>query len=114
MPNRHCRLLCDGAETPWGYQEIAQETGGQLGSLCVTDLGQTLEGYLEDITGAASPLKLTRTPVSASLKLTVGGNGVARSRQSGFDYRGSANAVVLLNQSYTNKTNITAAYSFWK
>ena len=112
--SRHCKISCNNAETPWGYNELSRDTGGQQGSLCQGDLGAALEGYLEDIIGAASALKFTYTPASASLRVKYGSNWLNRSREKGFDYRGASNTVVLVDQSYFNKNQVTAAYHYWQ
>ncbi len=111
----HCKAPCSpNSETPWGYQEISRATGGQQASLCQLDLRSTLEVYMEDIIGAASPLKLTRQAVSPSLKFRLDGNLLTRSREKGFDYRVVADAIVLVGHDYTKGASATAAYSYWK
>ena len=111
---RHCVLPCTGSNVPWGYQEISRATGGQQADLCQADLGLSLEGFLEDMAGAASPLKLSKTPISASLKVRYGTTWLDRSRDKGFDYRGATNSVVLVNKTHLTKDKVTATYSYWK
>jgi len=111
---RHCALICSGTTVPVGYQEISRASGGQQAGLCVSNMGLTLGGFIEDTAGAASPLKLGRKAISASLKVRYGTTWLNRSRSKGFDYRSATNSVVLVDKTHLTKTRVTATYKYWK
>ena len=104
-----------GAEHAYGYYELVAATGGQLGSICQLDLAPTIDALLEDIIAGASPLGLSFVPISASISVSKSGTPLARSRQDGFDYRGSTNSVSFFNQLFSPATpsEIVVSYRRW-
>jgi hypothetical protein len=104
-----------GAEHAYGYYELVAATGGQLGSICQLDLGPTIDALLEDIIGNASPLTLKKIPISASVSVSKSGVPLTRSRQDGFDYRGSTNSIAFFNQIFSPAapSEIVVSYRRW-
>jgi hypothetical protein len=104
-----------GAEHAVGYYEIVNATAGQLGSICQIDLGATIDALIDDIVGGASPLTLSTYPISASIAVTKDGVPIPRSRETGFDYRGSANSIIFYNQQFDPATpsEIVVSYRRW-
>jgi len=60
-----------------------------------------------------SPIKLDYVPISASLAVMLDGAEIKRSWTFGFDYRASANALVLINVKYKKGSEVVAAYKRW-
>ncbi|MFH2008631.1 MAG: hypothetical protein ABI333_18735 [bacterium] len=105
-----------------GYEETVAGVGGQVGSICQTDLTATLSLIIQDIVGSASPVVLHHTPISVSLavakedKTTQPSTFLAlpRSRINGFDYRASANTIVFLQQDFSNPPyEVVVSYQRW-
>lgn len=104
-----------GAEHAYGYYEVVAATGGQSGSICQLDLGSTLDAMLDSIVADASPLQLEYVPISASISVTRDGEVVPRSRQLGWDYRASSNAIVFYGMPIdpANPAEIVVGYRRW-
>jgi hypothetical protein len=85
---------CAGGEHGLGYYELAEATGGQVGSICQPDLGPTLDAMLASVVGDSSPLALEYVPISSTISVTRDGEMLPRSREYGWDYRGSSNSIV--------------------
>jgi hypothetical protein len=105
-----------GAEHAYGYYELVNATGGQIGSICQVDLSATIDALIDDIIGGSSPIVLGTFPISASITVSRDGVPVARSRESGFDYRGSSNAIVFYNQPFVPSmpSEIVVSYRRWR
>ena len=97
-----------------GYQQLAQQLGGQIGDVCQKDLGSTLQAIIDSIIGAASPVRLEYVPIAASLAVAVDGKQLKRSRNNGFDYRGQENSLVFINVRYEKGSEIVASYKRWE
>ena len=91
---------CSTASLGSGYVEIATATGGQVASVCQSDLGSTLQIIIEDIVANSSPVVLHHYPISVSVAAAKDGIALERSRLDGFDYRSSANTIVFVNQEF--------------
>lgn len=104
-----------GAEHGWGYYELVNATSGQLGSICQLDLSATIDALIEDIIGGASPLTLSKFPISASVSVSKASVPLTRSRVNGFDYRGSSNAISFFNQFFSPAmpAEIIVSYRRW-
>lgn len=105
-----------GAEHAVGYYELVNATGGLLGSICQLDLSPTFDALIDDIIGNSSPIVLGKYPISASITVSRDGVPIPRSRQSGFDYRGSSNAIVFYNQPFSpaDPAEIVISYRRWE
>lgn len=109
--------LCSdgGAEHGYGYYELVNATGGQLGSICQLDLSATIDALIEDIIGGASPLELSKFPISASISVSSKGVPLKRSRVNGFDFRGASNSIAFFNQFFSPAmpAEIIVSYRRW-
>lgn len=104
-----------GAEHAYGYYSLVNATGGQMASICQADLSATIDALIEDIIGSSSPLTLSKFPISASIAVARDGVPLPRSRESGFEYRGSSNAIVFFNQPFdpANPAEVVVSYRRW-
>lgn len=85
------------AEPSWAAKAMVEKTGGASWPICKTDkavLTAALNALITAAQGAASTFKLTRVPISSTLKLAVEGQLVPRSSSDGFDYDGPNNAII--------------------
>jgi hypothetical protein len=115
LPYASTTCSSGGAEHAFGYYELVQATGGQVGSICQDDLGPTLDSIIDDIIGEASPIVLSKYPISASISVARDNNVVARSRDQGWDYRGSSNSIIFFNMPFdpANPSDIVVSYRRW-
>ena len=95
--------------------EIATATGGQVASVCQSDLGATLQIIIEDIVANSSPVVLHHYPISVSVAAAKDGLALERSRIDGFDYRSSANTIVFVNQEFDplHPSEVIVSYERW-
>lgn len=85
------------AEPSWAAKAMTEKTGGASWPVCKTDkavLTAALNALITAAQGAASTFKLSRVPISSTLKLAVESKEVPRSRADGFDYDGPNNAII--------------------
>jgi len=108
-----CKNTCN-AMMAHGYKELAQKLSGQVMDVCQKDLGQSMQGILDNVLGQASSLRLKHTPINASLVVGLNGQEVPRSRVQGFDFRPSNNSLVLLNYPYKKGSEVAMAYERWR
>ena len=103
------------AEKTYGYFGLANATGGLQGSLCQVDLSQTIAAMIENIAGSASPLTLSKVPISASISVSRQTIPLNRWHLSGFDYRGSTNSISFYNQMFSpaHPADIVVSYRRW-
>ena len=106
---------CSTASLGSGYVEIATATGGQVASVCQSDLGATLQIIIEDIVANSSPVVLHHYPISVSVAAAKDGLALERSRLDGFDYRSSANTIVFVNQEFDplHPSEVIVSYERW-
>jgi hypothetical protein len=104
-----------GAEHAYGYYEIVNATGGQVGSICQLDLGPTMDSILDSIIGDASPIVLSKYPISLSIAVARNDAVVARSRDLGWDYRGASNSIIFFNMPFDPlaPADIVVSYRRW-
>jgi len=104
-----------GAEHAYGYYELIQQLGGQAGSICADDLGPVLDAMIDSIIGDASPITLSKVPISASISVARDGVLVFRSRNQGWDFRSSSNSVIFFNMPFdpANPSDVVVAYRRW-
>ncbi|MFH2008666.1 MAG: hypothetical protein ABI333_18915 [bacterium] len=98
-----------------GYIDVVNATGGQIGSVCQSDLGSTLQIIIEDIVANSSPVVLHHYPISVSVAAAKDGIALERSRSDGFDYRSSANTIVFVNQDFDpiHPSEVLVSYERW-
>lgn len=84
-------------EPSWAAKAIVEATGGASWPICATNkpvLSSALNAMVKAAQGVTSTFKLSRVPISSTLKLTLGGKTVKRSASDGFDYDGPNNAII--------------------
>ncbi len=90
-----------------GYEDLVNMVGGLVGSICQSDFNATMNLMIQDIAAGSSKIVLEHVPITVSLAAAIerkDGQGnstyeaLERSRLAGFDYRASANRIVLINQ----------------
>jgi hypothetical protein len=89
-----CTLL---AEPSWAAKAMVEKTGGASWPICKTDkpvLTAALNALITAAQGASSTFKLSRVPISSTLKLALNSTVVPRSASDGFDYDGPNNAII--------------------
>lgn len=71
---------------------------------------------VDAIAGAASQFKLTRTPITSTIKVNVRGLDVPRSRTNGFDYDPASKSVVFYGMQYRPAIGdqVFISYRVWK
>ncbi|MFH1131404.1 MAG: hypothetical protein V1754_08720 [Pseudomonadota bacterium] len=108
-----CPQSCSQPEYGYGYIEVLQALGGQIGDICQTDLGPTLQIIIDSIAGAASNAILEYAPISASLAVSLGGQVLIRSRSLGFDYAPYSNSLVFYGVKLNKGDQVVASYQRW-
>jgi len=70
---------------------------------------------VDAIAGAASQFILTRTPITSTIKVAVGGRLVPRSRLDGFDYDTVSRSIVFYGNTYRPKQGdqVFISYRVW-
>jgi hypothetical protein len=82
-----------------GYIELVEALGGQPDRVLCEDqdaVDEAMASIIERLAPLASVLQLQRRPSSATLSVALDGEQLYRSRRRGFDYRISANSLVLV------------------
>ncbi len=104
-----------GGETGWGYFDLVNATGGQIGSICQADLGATLDAIIDNILGDASPIVLSKIPISATIAVARDNIPIPRSRTLGFDYRAASNSIIFFNMPFDPMTpsDVVVSYRRW-
>ena len=95
-------------ETAGGaYVDIATATD--------TDIQAAMNRLVDAIAGAASQFILTRTPITSTIKVAVGGRLVPRSRLDGFDYDTVSRSIVFYGNTYRPKQGdqVFISYRVW-
>ena len=105
----------DGAQHGRSYIDMAVRSGGAVGSVCNTDLQETIDRIMDDIIGVAASYPLSGYPIVPSIKVVVDGVDVPRSRSAGWDYNADQNAIVFYGYSskFTEDSEIGVSYLMW-
>lgn len=98
--------------TASGLSSMALALGGQIIDMCQPKMSAELNALARQISGAASRLTPSHTPISASLRVELKGKKLERSQSKGFDYR--AGSVVLTNLAFNKGDQVVFSYHFWK
>ena len=79
------------------------------------DIAAAMNKLVDAIAGASSQFKLTRTPITSTIKVTIGTTDVPRSRIDGFDYDPASKAVVFFGSNYRPKigSQVFISYRTW-
>lgn len=76
------------------YFDLAKNTGGSSASICNTDYSAVLENIANQAAAASSDYRLSETPISSSLSVTVDGVAVPRSLTDGFFYNSATGSII--------------------
>ncbi len=91
---------CAPAEVQYGIESIVNRTGGTGGSVCQSDISNTLSTIANATAGIASGLRLSGVPAPQTVKVknvqlqTSSVVPIDRSRADGFDYDSIVNRVI--------------------
>ncbi|MBW2735477.1 MAG: hypothetical protein JRH20_24090 [Deltaproteobacteria bacterium] len=96
-----------------GYQELIRALGGQMSDVCQHDMGESMDAIIDSIIGEASPVKLERVPIAASIAVAVDGKTLSRSRDKGFDYRPATNTLAFIDTPVAQGTDVVVSYKRW-
>src|SRR5690606_23914564 len=112
LPNSGSAIF--GAQHGETYIAVANATGGASGSICNTELQGTIDAIIAAAIGLASNYQLSGYPVSSSIRVSVDGNTIPRSRTNGWDYDADTNSIVFFGVAFTENSRIDIAYLVWK
>ena len=104
-----CQNSCN-AEIPYGYRELVDGFGGQVGEVCQHDLSATLQVIIDTINASASPRTLKHVPISSTLAVEANGLRLERSRIQGYIYNASSNSLTFINVKMPKGAIVTASY----
>ncbi len=105
---------CSTADLGGGYIELAAQTGGQIGSVCQSDLTSTLMIILQSVP-PTSYFNLEHRPISATLAVVRDGAVLQPSRSSGFQYHAAGNTLLFNPSNGTSPitTELVVGYERW-
>lgn len=80
------------------------------------DIAAAMNKLVDAIAGASSQFKLSRTPITSTIKVTVRGVLVPRSRSDGFDYDPASRSIVFYGNTYRPQVNdlVFMSYRVWE
>ncbi|MBL8605279.1 MAG: VWA domain-containing protein [Myxococcales bacterium] len=76
------------------------------------EVSAAMNRIVDAVAGATSQFRLDRTPISATLQVTVGGRTVPRSRADGFDYDAASRSVVFYGNSFRPRRGVEVVVSY--
>ena len=79
------------------------------------DVQAAMNKLVDAIAGASSQFKLSRTPITSTIKVTIGSRDVPRSRIDGFDYDPASKSVVFFGNNYRPRIGdqVFISYRIW-
>ena len=79
------------------------------------DVQAAMNKLVDAIAGASSQFKLSRTPITSTIKVTIGSRDVPRSRTDGFDYDPASKSVVFFGNNYRPRIGdqVFISYRIW-
>ena len=107
-PNTNDLTRCIIEGNAGAYLNIVNSTQAQVDA--------AMSRIANDIIGSSSPIVLQRSPITHTIKVTVRGQLVPRSRKDGFDYNQASKSIVFYGNTYRPKLNDTVfvSYRVWK
>ena len=105
----------DGAQHGLSYTMMAERFDGATGSICNSDLQETIDRIMEQIIGVAASYPLSGYPIVPSIEVVVDEESVPRSKTSGWDYSADQNAIVFYGYAskFTENSQIGVSYLMW-
>ena len=79
------------------------------------DVDAAMNRIVDAVAGAASQYKLTRSPITHTIKVNVGGMDVPRSRNQGFDYDQASRSIIFYGGNYRPQIGqqVFISYRVW-
>lgn len=113
--NRQCSAL-DKRDLPRCVIEAAGGAYVDIDKATDADVQSAMNKLVDAIAGAASQFKLTRTPITSTIKVNVRGIDVPRSKSNGFDYDPVSKSVVFYGTQYRPAIGdqVFISYRVWK
>jgi len=109
-----CSNKCS-AQVAHGYKELASKFNGKIHDVCAADLTNNIKTIINQIKASASNVKLTQTPISASLRVALNGQTVKRGLLNGFNYMKATNSLVFYGTfSWPKGSSVTVTYERFK
>ncbi len=102
----------EAMESGQGYTEIVAATGGFTDTICTTNLDPALERIAADIIRRADPTVLHHLPIASTLRVSLNGLVLPRSRTTGFDYHYDDNSLSFINQDFDPESQAEAVISY--
>jgi hypothetical protein len=108
----------DGAEHGQSYQEVAEASGGAVGTVCSNDLSVTIQTIIRDTIGQVSsyPIGDDVVPITSSIRVAVGDKEISRidnGTDPYWEYVADTNAITFFRTTITAGTTITIAFLAW-
>ncbi len=87
-----------------------------IGTATDADVAAAMARIVAAVAGSSSQFRLTRTPITSTLKVQVRGMNVPRSRADGFDYDPASRAIVFYGTTYRPVTGneVVISYRVWE
>jgi hypothetical protein len=109
----------DGAEHGQSYQEVAEASGGAVGTVCSTDLSVTIQTIIRDTIGQVSsyPIGDDVVPITSSIRVAVGDKEIGRidnGTDPYWEYVADTNAITFFRTTISAGTTITIAFLAWE
>jgi len=109
-----CKNTCQ-AQVAHGYKEVAAKFNGKVYDLCQKSYTSDLKKLIQKIVISGSPLKLTKSPIVASIQVSINNKAVSRSKLNGYDYVASQKSLILYGSASPKVgTNVVISYRNWK
>ncbi len=111
--------VCDPTRSADMRRCVIVQTGGafaEIGAATDADVAAAMARVVEAVIGSASPYRLTRSPITSTIKVRVRGMDVPRSRVDGFDYDPGTRSIVFYGATYRPAMGqqIVVSYRVWE
>ncbi|HRK02084.1 MAG TPA: hypothetical protein PLH57_05415 [Oligoflexia bacterium] len=101
-----CIALGPASEYGSKYIELANNTGGQVASICAPDFSAGLLNVATKILEASTAIRLSRTPDPGTIAVFKNGEYLAQSATNGWTYEASINSIVFHGSAIPDGPNI--------
>jgi hypothetical protein len=97
-----------------GYSEVAQQLAGQVHDVCQQNLSPSINTIISSIVASSSPLRLSQVPIATSLKLSLDGAVLQRSKVNGFTHVPGTKLVLFTGDVEPKVgSSVVASYQLW-
>lgn len=107
MTNPDCMALGPASELGTKYLDIADQTGGQVASICEADFSAGLLNVATKILEATTAIRLSRTPDPGTIAVFKNGEYLAKSATDGWTYDAATNSIVFHGGAIPDGPNIS-------